>query len=200
MQAVNEIRVGTHIQSPPTSADACADVNIDPPGGSPRISTNTAVNDEDTASVSYKDARSSSSHPSHSPVNQHSAAQSSISVAHGEEEFAQPNRELNKQSHNTQELAHKASKAGEIRIGSITYHEKKDIDLEKAPASSTDSEEGQWDLEQNLRGTKDEDLASGIKSKHIGGDMRSLDHCWHWRCEEHRQDIPSSFRQLFQCF
>lgn len=41
-------------------------------------------------------------------------------------------------------------------------------DIEKEPTSSTESEVDSWDLEQTPRGTKDEDIAAGIKSKRVG--------------------------------
>ncbi|OJJ48427.1 hypothetical protein ASPZODRAFT_24059 [Penicilliopsis zonata CBS 506.65] len=81
-------------------------------------------------------------------------SQSGVDVEKAEQEFS----ELNKQFSNISYQARRLSKQ-------VSRHSKL-ADVEQA-VSSTESSE-QWDLENTLRGTKDAEVAAGIRNKNIG--------------------------------
>lgn len=165
MQALDELKGGAHQHGVWRTPTAVAEASAEPPDESSKASPpDTFIDVAGTPSHSLNNAGLPSSHSSHPRVLQPSEAQNRVSVARAEHEFAELSRQLSNQSQDSRKLSHQASKAS----GLSRHSEKEETDLEKAPASSADSEEERWDLEQTLRGTKDEDVASGIKSKRIG--------------------------------
>lgn len=86
-----------------------------------------------------------------------------VSVARAEQDFAELSRQLTSNSIASRKLSKTIS-----NVSRNTKASKKEIDVEKEASSSGSSEEEPFDLEQTLRGTKNEDIASGIKSKRIG--------------------------------
>ena len=87
-----------------------------------------------------------------------------VSVGRAEAEFAELSRQLSSISEKSKTVSKKPSRGSILSRGSGL----KEKDIEKEPSSTTASEEDSWDLEQTLRGTKDEDTAAGIKSKRVG--------------------------------
>ena len=93
-----------------------------------------------------------------------------VSVGRAEAEFAELSRQLSGISEKSKTISRKPSHGSILSRGSGLREQ----DIEKEPTSSTESEIGSWDLEQTLRGTKDEDIAAGIKSKRVGLIWESL--------------------------
>ena len=89
-----------------------------------------------------------------------------VSVADAEAEFAELSRHFSQVSAKNRRNSRTSLGSGQKRFSRISSF--RDKDIEKDPASDTDSGEPTWDLEQTLRGTKDEVDAAGIKSKYIG--------------------------------
>ena len=87
-----------------------------------------------------------------------------VSVGRAEAEFAELSRQLSSISEKSKTVSKKPSRGSILSRGSGL----KEKDIEKELSTSTASEEDSWDLEQTLRGTKDEDTAAGIKSKRVG--------------------------------
>lgn len=98
------------------------------------------------------------------PSTTSTSAQSRVSVGRAEAEFAELSRQLTGISEKSKNLSRKPSHGSVLSRGNGV----KDKDVEKDLTSSTESEEESWDLEQTLRGTKEDDLAAGIKSKRVG--------------------------------
>ena len=92
------------------------------------------------------------------------SSENRVSVGRAEAEFAEVSRQLTGISEKSKAISRRPSR-GSILSRASGLKEK---DIEKQPTSSTESEADSWDLEQTLRGTKDEDVAAGIKAKRIG--------------------------------
>ena len=92
------------------------------------------------------------------------SSENRVSVGRAEAEFAEVSRQLTGISEKSKAISRRPSRGSILTRGSGL----KEKDVEKQPASSTESEADSWDLEQTLRGTKDEDIAAGIKSKRVG--------------------------------
>ena len=92
------------------------------------------------------------------------SAENRVSVGRAEAEFAEVSRQLTGISEKSKAISRRPSRGSILSRGSGL----KEKDIEKQPTSSTESEADSWDLEQTLRGTKDEDIAAGIKSKRVG--------------------------------
>lgn len=164
MQAIDELKQGAHqhgvLRPPNTAAEAHVNPEISPSASTP--DTIDELKSEEHNHLNGPDSTLSKVPPT--KALQPSEAQNRVSVARAEHEFAELNRQLTNQSHESRKLSRTTSRAS----GLSRHSAKKEKDLEKDPASSTDSEGEPWDLEQTLRGTKEEDVASGIKSKRIG--------------------------------
>lgn len=87
-----------------------------------------------------------------------------VSVGRAEAEFAELSRELTGISEKSKTISRKPSHGSFLSRGS-GFKEK---DIEEEATNSTGSEVDSWDLEQTLRGTRNEDVAAGIKSKRVG--------------------------------
>ena len=87
-----------------------------------------------------------------------------VSVGRAEAEFAELSHQLSGISEKSKAVSRRPSHGSFLSRGSGL----KEKDIEKEPTSSTESEVDSWDLEQTLRGTKNEDIAAGIKSKRVG--------------------------------
>ena len=92
------------------------------------------------------------------------SSENRVSVGRAEAEFAEVSRQLTGISEKSKAISRRSSRGSILTRGSGL----KEKDVEKQPASSTESEADSWNLEQTLRGTKDEDIAAGIKSKRVG--------------------------------
>ena len=85
--------------------------------------------------------------------------ESGVSVERAQVEFAELSKELSVHSEKRRKLSQSQSHHSGLRPQ----------DVEKSGTGSDDSlEEERWDLEQTLRGSKEQDYASGIKSKRVG--------------------------------
>ena len=93
-----------------------------------------------------------------------SASENRVSVGRAEAEFAELSHQLSNISEKSRTISRKPSRGSVLSRGSGI----KEKDIESEPTSSTESDTDPWDLEQTLRGTKDEDVAAGIKSKRVG--------------------------------
>lgn len=87
-------------------------------------------------------------------------AETGVSVRRAQAEFAELNRRFSNISHQSRKSAKPASRT----------NDRSEKDVEKYPGDSSDlsSDTDQWNLEETLRGRRDEDDATGIKSKRIG--------------------------------
>ena len=156
MQAVDELAKGAHIHG--VSGDPVAvGETVAEPANLDGSSTLDTVEDVETGDVK---GPGSSYVPIKRELQPSEHQHNRVSVARAEHDFAELSRQLSSQSQSSRKLSRIASSGSKIS--------RKDVDVEKEPASSTDSEEEPWNLEQTLRGTKEEDIASGIKSKRIG--------------------------------
>lgn len=91
-------------------------------------------------------------------------AENRVSVSRAEAAFAQLSRQLSGISEKSKKISRNPSHRSVLSRGSGSNEK----DIEKEQTSSTDSDVDSWDLEQTLRGTKNEDIAAGIKSKRVG--------------------------------
>ena len=109
---------------------------------------------------SANDPDSTSSRPSTSTL----PPENRVSVGRAEAEFAELSRQLTSMSEKSKTVSKRPSRGSILSRGSGL----KEKDIEKEASTSRGSEADSWDLEQTLRGTKDEDTAAGIKSKRVG--------------------------------
>lgn len=84
-----------------------------------------------------------------------------VSVEQAEADFAELSRELSGLSQHSRQLSRTASRRSNLSTKQV-------VDVEKTATTSEESDGDQWDLEQTLRGSKEEEYAAGIKSKRIG--------------------------------
>ena len=103
-------------------------------------------------------------YPSSQPSTSISPSENRVSVGRAEAEFAELSRQLSGISGKSKAISRRPSRGSILSRGSGL----KEKDIEKQPTNSEESEADSWDLEQTLRGTKDEDIAAGIKSKRLG--------------------------------
>lgn len=94
-----------------------------------------------------------SSHPLEHLQDEHG-----VSVDRAEADFAELNREFSRLSRDNRDLSRVASQTSQLE----------ECDLEKYPISSSNSYSEPWDLEQTLRGRRNEDELNSIKSKRVG--------------------------------
>ena len=165
MQAIDELKEGAHQHGVSRPQNAVAEAGLRPPEAPSSSSTPDTVEELKGGGKGQSDAAGSPiSNPPPTQNSQPAEAQNRVSVARAEQEFAELSRQLSCQSHDGGKLSKTTSKASVLsRSRSL-----KETDIEKDPESSTESEGEPWDLEQTLRGTKEDDVASGIKSKRIG--------------------------------
>ena len=156
MQAVNELKEGAHQHGVSQPLNAVAEAGLKAPSSASTPDTIDKVEDGEKGQSDVAGNPTSNLQPSE--------AQNRVSVTRAEQEFAELSRQLSYQSHDGGKLSKTTSKASVLsrRKG------QKEADIEKDPGSSSGSEGEPWDLEQTLRGTKEDDVASGIKSKRIG--------------------------------
>lgn len=168
MQAVNELKEGAHQHGASRPLNAVADTSLNPLEAPSSASTPDTFEEVEIGEKVQSDAAGSPisliSIPQPTQFPQPPEAQNRVSVARAEQEFAELSRQLTSQSHDGGKLSKSTSKASVLS----RRKSKKETDIEKDPGSSTESEGEPWDLEETLRGTKEDDLASGIKSKRIG--------------------------------
>ena len=88
--------------------------------------------------------------------------ESGVSVEQAEADFAELSRELSGLSQHSRRLSKTASRQSTLTPKNVV------IDVEKTATTANESDGEQWDLEQTLRGSKEEEYAAGIKSKRIG--------------------------------
>ena len=157
MQAVNELIDGANQHGVSERPERVAEADPEPAAVA-LPSTPDTIEDSEKHDA---EGQGSSYVPAKRTLQPSEYQQNRVSVARAEQEFAELSRQLSSQSQSSRKLSR--SLTGLSKVSS-----KKEVDLEKEPGSSSDSEEGAFDLEQTLRGTKDEDVASGIKTKHIG--------------------------------
>ena len=91
-------------------------------------------------------------------VRHHDQDESGVSVDRAEADFADLNRQFSRLSHDHQNLTGVSGQA----------HGFQEIDVEKHPVSSSDATVKPWNLEETLRGQRNEDDITGIKTKRIG--------------------------------
>lgn len=107
-----------------------------------------------TASVEGDTARNSHQYNEKDYTNEHH-----VNIQRAERDFAELSKELSRSSNQQRRLSRvQSSKSAKGKV--VT-------DEEKGVQSDTSSDEP-FDLEATLRGSKDEEEAAGIKSKHIG--------------------------------
>ena len=161
MQAFKALKDGAHQHGLPRPTNVVAETRTGPPKEPSYTATPDTEDIDDRKDRSnYPDAYLSQSSVK---VLQPSEAQNRISVARAEHDFAELSRQMSSQSQGSRKLSHKSSKASGLSM----YKTEQEVDLEKDPATPSESDEP-WDLETTLRGTKEEDVASGIKGKRIG--------------------------------
>ena len=147
-QINNEIKDGVHHHGISVPPDKVAEAGLEPRSPS---SIPDTVEDLKKPRNQY------------TPANIHpyalSRTESGVSVERAQAEFAELSKELSVHSEKNRKLSRSRSHRSGLR------HQ----DVEKTGTSSDESsEEERWDLEQTLRGAKEQDYASGIKSKRVG--------------------------------
>lgn len=85
-----------------------------------------------------------------------------VSVEQAETDFAELSRELSGVSQHSRQLSRTTSRRSNLSVKNAV------VDVEKTATTSEESDAEQWDLEQTLRGSKEEEYAAGIKTKRIG--------------------------------
>jgi len=167
MQAVDELVEGAHQHgvSRPPNAVAEADPELRRQNGTPTPDTVDEVAEFKAHHPPPPEPKDSPYHPPGLPLQPTASAtsQNHVSVAEAEAQFAELSRQLSGLSEKSK-ISKKTSHGSMLSRDSGLMGK----DLEKEQATSADSEEESWDLEQTLRGTKEEYVASGIKSKRVG--------------------------------
>lgn len=167
MQAVDELIQGTHQHgvSRPPSAVAEADPRAEKDDGRHTPDTVNEVDDFKAHHPPPPEPNGSQYFPNGSTVQSATSTTSPnrVSVSAAEAQFAELSRQLTG-------LSEKSKLSRQQSHGSVLSRRAglKEKDLENEQVSSSESEEESWDLEQTLRGTKEEDAVAGIKSKRIG--------------------------------
>ena len=168
MKAVNEWIEGAHQHGVSTAPDKVAESDPEPNKGfgasTPDTITEVEHFKEKYAPPPDPSEPNSDGNVTFSRRARPAVVQNCVSVTRAEADFAELSRQLSGLSEKSKTLERKASRGSTLSRGSRL----KEKDIEKENTSVTESEEETWDLEQTLRGTKNEDIASGIKSKRIG--------------------------------
>ena len=150
MQAVDVLAKGSHQHGADLFAAQRAEAD-------PQSPPSTQSSDPDTLLDVQKQSNGQYSPPRPDGLRR---AETGVSVKQAEADFAQLSREFSNVSQHSRKLSRTISRRSNIA---------KDNDVEKSAATPSESEEGEpFDLEQTLRGAKEQEAATGIKSKRIG--------------------------------
>lgn len=169
MQAVEEPIEHTHQEGMTHPPNAVAAIDFRAPHPT-RSSTPDTV--EDVEEEEGQDTEQSNNNPyipdseiAHDRKSEPRQSHNHVSVSRAERQFEELSRQFSIQSQTSRKLSRTSSHASALS----RTNSKKPSDIEKGPIShSDDSSVEPWDLERTLRGTRDEESASGIKSKRIG--------------------------------
>jgi len=168
MQAVNELIEGTHQHGVSRPPSAVAEADSEPSKQAGTSTLNTVNEVEAFSGADHPPPPEPIDRPYHpdgapyQPLTT-TSSQNRVSVSGAEAQFAELSRQLSELSEKSK-LSRKTSHGSVLSRGSGL----KEKDVEKRQTSSSESDEDSWNLEQTMRGTKEEDIAAGIKSKRIG--------------------------------